>query len=1086
MAQKKRHKKSELDAFLEMAKGVTEAASISAKWLHISKFISHSFEAVLVAAFRRDEAGTTTLEHWRAPNGLTVATIPKDDIAGIVDTTIEKGSAVSRLLHTPEPLRIICLPARCLDRETIVMMVGHRQTKAIPKHPAGVYEAVAGFIGNTLIREESQKQLRRYHRKLEQLVEERAGELTDTLERMKKEIEEREETEQKLKESYERYEAIFDAAQEGIIIHDKDTGAILNVNKRFCEMTGYGPEEVNSIDLNDISSGEGQYTGEEAMRWVMKAAAGEPQFLEWHARNKAGVPFWIEMHIQSVQIGDREYLVSIGRDITKRKAAEKELKESRRALQTLMGNLPGMAYRCRNDRSWTMEFISEGCIPLTGYRPEELIENKSIAYADLIHPEDQEYVWDSVQQALGKKQPFQLVYRITPQTGSDKWLWEKGRGVFSESGELEALEGFITDITERVEAEEELRKSEERLALALKATRDGLWDWNVKTGEVFFSPSYYTMLGYDPFELPPSYETWANLLHPDDREATEKHVGDALRLERPNFRVEFRLRTKSGDYRWILGRGEVVERNEEGRTVRMIGTHQDIDERKKAEAALHQEQARFSTVIEQSPLGISLIDEEGKNLYVNPKFTEIFGYRLDDVPTSQTWFDRAFPDETLRREVTAAWEEDFSTQTHDMIPFRTYAITCKDGSQKTIEFRGARLETGHRLVMYEDITARKQLEAQFQQAQKMEAIGTLAGGIAHDFNNLLMAIQGHVSMIMAGANPASPHYEDLSGIEEVVRSAVNLTRQLLGFARGGKYEPKPLDPNDLVSRSSEMFGRTKRELDVQRKLAEDVWAIVADEGQIEQVLLNLYVNAWQAMPDGGTVYLQTENVMLNEQFVNPFGTAPGNYVRISVADTGIGIDETVKARIFEPFFTTKDMGGGAGLGLAAAYGIIKNHKGIINVYSEKNKGAVFNIYLPASETPVMRERKMPEELRKGSGTVLLVDDEEMIINIGKRMLEQLGYNVLFARSGREAVELFREKGETIDMVLLDMIMPEMGGGMTFEQLKRIDPGVKVLLSSGYSADGRAAEILEQGCKGFIQKPFNLKQLSVKVREVLES
>jgi CheY-like chemotaxis protein len=260
-----------------------------------------------------------------------------------------------------------------------------------------------------------------------------------------------------------------------------------------------------------------------------------------------------------------------------------------------------------------------------------------------------------------------------------------------------------------------------------------------------------------------------------------------------------------------------------------------------------------------------------------------------------------------------------------------------------------------------------------------------------------------------------------------------------------------------------------------------------DRGQIEQALLNLYINAWQAMPEGGQLFLMTENTTLDESYTRPYKVAPGRYVKVTVADTGVGIERKDIGRIFEPFFTTKEMGRGIGLGLASVYGIVKGHGGHINVYSEKGQGTTFTFYLPAStRAAVSEEKPCAAEIRKGSETVLLVDDEEMILEVGRGLLEELGYTVITAGSGAEAVEVYRENLPAIGIVIMDMIMPGMGGSETYDRLKKVDPGVKVLLSSGYSINGQAAKILERGCDGFIQKPFNITQLSAKLREILDS
>ncbi|MFC1825633.1 response regulator, partial [Thermodesulfobacteriota bacterium] len=422
---------------------------------------------------------------------------------------------------------------------------------------------------------------------------------------------------------------------------------------------------------------------------------------------------------------------------------------------------------------------------------------------------------------------------------------------------------------------------------------------------------------------------------------------------------------------------------------------------------------------------------------------------------------------------------------HDTYSFR---INNRDGVELWVELSTVLISWEGQpatLNFLRDITPQKKIENQLLQAQKMEAIGTLAGGIAHDFNNLLMGIQGNASLMMLEMETNHPYHGRLKGIEQYVQHGAELTKQLLGFARGGKYEVKPTNLNEIIDKSSEMFVRTKKEIKVHKKYKKALWTVEVDQGQIEQVLLNLYVNAWQAMPAGGELYIETKNAVLDNFEVEPFGVKPGKYVTISVTDTGVGMDEEIRARIFDPFFTTKEMGRGTGLGLASAYGIIKSHNGFINVSSKKDQGASFTIHIPASRKDIKTQVEPSEEIIKGSGKVLLVDDEVMIIDVGKQMLDSIGYHTLVAKSGKEALEIYQQNQGNIDIVILDMIMPEMSGGETYDMLKQMDPDIKVLLSSGYSHDGQADEILERGCDGFIQKPFNLKGLSKKLREILD-
>jgi CheY-like chemotaxis protein len=317
-----------------------------------------------------------------------------------------------------------------------------------------------------------------------------------------------------------------------------------------------------------------------------------------------------------------------------------------------------------------------------------------------------------------------------------------------------------------------------------------------------------------------------------------------------------------------------------------------------------------------------------------------------------------------------------------------------------------------------------------------------------------------------------------------VESGSRLTAQLLGYARKGRYEIRPLDLNLLVRDACETFNRTKKEIRIQQRFDKHLATIEADTGQIEQVLMNLLVNAADAMRGGGTITIRTSNTTHEEMNGKLFNPKPGKYVLLAVGDTGIGMDEKTKERIFEPFFTTKEMGRGTGLGLASTYGIIKGHGGFIDVESQPGQGTTFFIYLPASTKKVPKSHRGSEKVLKGQETVLLIDDEDMVLEIGRALLETMGYRVITAKDGEEALSLYERQGSEIDLVLLDVVMPGLGGGEVFDRLKIINPEMKCLLLSGYSIDGEASEIMKRGCDGFIQKPFKLKDLSKSIREIL--
>lgn len=497
-----------------------------------------------------------------------------------------------------------------------------------------------------------------------------------------------------------------------------------------------------------------------------------------------------------------------------------------------------------------------------------------------------------------------------------------------------------------------------------------------------------------------------------------------------------------------------------------------------------EEQAQLVTAVEHTAESIIVTDPTGIIEYVNPAFEKITGYSrhevmganielLDSGQHSKSFFSTII--DTLQR--GEIWQGRVMNKRKDHSLYETEATVSP--------IRNKAGSITNYVSVQRDVSHEVRLERQLRQAQKMEAIGTLAGGIAHDFNNLLMGIQGNISLSLLDIEPKSPLVNNLKKIEQYVHNGVDLTKQLLGFARGGKYEISLLNLNELIKEQNLMFGRTNKDIIFKKEAKSDLWSVEADRGQIEQVLMNLYLNALQAMPSSGTLTTRTGNVTIDQDQYSPYYVKAGNYVKITIADTGIGMDEETQQRIFDPFFTTKEMGRGTGLGLASVYGIVKNHEGFINVFSKKGQGTKFEIYLPASGKAVPTFKKASEKFVEGQETILLVDDEDMIIDVGTRMLKKLGYKVFIARDGQEAIGIFKKHPEEIDLIVLDMIMPKMGGGETYDRIKKIKPDVKVLLSSGFSINGQASEILNRGCNGFIQKPFNLQNLSQNLRAILE-
>lgn len=529
-------------------------------------------------------------------------------------------------------------------------------------------------------------------------------------------------------------------------------------------------------------------------------------------------------------------------------------------------------------------------------------------------------------------------------------------------------------------------------------------------------------------------------------------------------------------------------KNLEGQVDGVVEHIREITESKRAEEALRHSEARYRELIQNANSIILRRDIEGKITFFNEFAQRFFGYTEDEligknvVGTIVPEKDRAgrdlaamIKDIGLNPAKYAANENENMRKNGERVCVSWTNKAIKDKNRNVLEI----------LCVGNDITERKQLEGQLRHALKMESIGTLAGGIAHDFNNLLMAILGNTSLMLLNADPGDPNYKRLKTIEKQIESGSKLTSQLLGYARKGKYELKHIDLNHLVKDSSEVFGRTRKDVSIKLELSPDLLSIKADGNQIEQILWNLHVNASDAMPEGGNFTIKTFNTNHIEMGNKLYIPKPGKYVLLTVSDTGIGMDKKIQERIFDPFFTTKEMGRGTGLGLASTYGIIKGHAGYIDVESRKGEGTTFSIYLPASEKIVKNVVNFPEMVVKGTETVLLVDDEEAVLDVGRDLLEAMGYRVLSARDGREAIEVYKKNKEKIDIVILDMVMPDMSGGTVYDELKEINSDIKTLLSSGYSIDGHASEILRRGCNGFIQKPFSITELSMKIKEIIE-
>jgi len=640
-------------------------------------------------------------------------------------------------------------------------------------------------------------------------------------------------------------------------------------------------------------------------------------------------------------------------------------------------------------------------------------------------------------------------------------------------GKLIGIVEDFKDISERKEAEEALRESEERLKIILDS---------IQTGVVVIDPETHTIIDVNPVA-----EKMIGV--PKDQvvnKVCHKYICPAEKGKCPitdlgqTFDRSERVLTKAD--------GTSIPILKTVGTVMLAGRKHllesflDITEHKQAEDAVRASEEKYRSLVESTDDSVYLVDSSCTYLFMNQRHLSRFNVPHDKV-IGRTYGEFHSEEETQAfakkvEEVIetgrSLWHEYRSERDGGYFLRSISPVKGRDGVITAVT------------VISKDITERRRLEAQLQHAQRMEAIGTLAGGIAHNFNNLLMGVRGHLSLMSLDADRGGAVRERLKKMEKLVESGTQLTSHLLGYAREGKYEVKTINLNKIVAETSDTFGMTKKQIKVHREFAQDLFGIQADHGQIEQVLWNLFVNAADAMPDGGDLFISTANATHEDMKSRLYVPKPGRYVALTVTDTGHGMDRKTLRRAFDPFYTTKGIGRGTGLGLSSVYGIVKSHGGYLDVESKPGSGTTFRVYFPATEAEVHEVARTTIELVRGTGTVLLVDDEEPVLEVGKELLEAMGYRVLAAKDGNEAVEIYGKNIGEIDIVVLDMIIPGMGGGEVYERLKETDPNVKVLLSSGYAIDGEATKIMQRGCNGFIQKPFHMKELSDKINEIINN
>ncbi|MEQ8188538.1 MAG: PAS domain-containing protein [Candidatus Eremiobacterota bacterium] len=758
-----------------------------------------------------------------------------------------------------------------------------------------------------------------------------------------------------------------------------------------------------------------------------------------------------------------------------------------------MSNLPGMAYRCKNDQCWTMEFVSEGCFHLTGYEPSDLIDNKRLSYNDIVHHDDRNNIWQQIQLSVAEKKPFELVYRIITAKNEEKWVWEKGQGVFSDTGDLVALEGFITDITESKKGEGRLRESEYSYRTLAQNLPGIVYRVFLREGHKmkFFNDMLLPVTGFKQEEITEGDVcSIYHLIDEEDRQNVIKTVEKAV-LDNSPFQLEYRFNCKDGHHRYFFERGRPVC-GKDGLPLYIDGVIFDVTEQKMSEHALKESESRNRALLAAIPDIMFIYDRNGIfldyhasdmcTLLVPPE--QFIGKNLKDILPSKI-------SETVMQLLNKALE----TGKGQAMEYSLFI----EGKEKYFESRIVPCDSEKVLSVVRDITEkkkaeeeRKKLEQQLQHAQKLESLGVLAGGIAHDFNNILTGILGYADLTLLDLSPLSPARDSVQQIVIAARRAADLTKQMLAYSGKGKFLIQPLQISNIVQEMSHLL-----EVSISKKcllkynFAKELPFIEGDATQLRQVIMNLIINASDAIGEySGVISLNTgimycDHAYLSESYINE-NLPEGYYVYLEVADTGCGMTRDIQNKIFDPFFTTKFTG--RGLGLAAVLGIVRSHHGCIKIYSEPGRGTNFRVIFPASNVDGKEIEKEKSEAKgwRGKGTILVVDDEKTVRTVAKAMLTKLGFTVLAADDGITGLEAFKNNINDIGAVLLDMTMPRMNGEETFHELRRLRQDVQVILSSGYNEQEAISRFPGQGLAGFIQKPYRVDELVKVLRKVFKS
>ncbi len=895
--------------------------------------------------------------------------------------------------------------------------------------------------------------------------------------------------EEVLRDNERRFLELFRQHPLPMYITDVESLRFLSVNDAAVAQYGLTQEEFARMSLADLRPAH------EVARlhdFLPNHSAELRTVGLWQHQRRDGQPLTVDVSSHRMQFNGRTAMLTLAVDVTDRLAAERELRESADAQSRLTGALKleqerlVAAQSVAKVGSWDFNATSmKGTWSAETYRiygqpPRDDV----LSFSDMlswIHPDERDGAALAIRTSMASAATFgERRHRIITPDGQIKFVDEHWRIERNASGTATRVHGTVQDITEREKILDALQLSEQRFRLVVEAAHVAIWDWDLRSGHVWWNDGFEAVFGQRDAVREGVHDWWTAGLHPDDSERVVGTLNDALRDGAMDWSCDYRFRRADAAYAFVRDHAHIV-RNEAGHPLRMIGGATDLTAQQTAETRLREQAA----LLDAAHDAILLKDLDDRIVYWNKGAERSFGWTAHEaigrIAADLFCVDKkAYAIGFAALKEHGQWEGDLIKRT-------------RDGRDRNVEVRwtivrGDQGEARAVLAITLDVTERKRLESQFLRAQRLESIGTLAGGIAHDLNNVLAPIMMSIELLRIGQRDPET-LETLSTIEAAAQRGADMVKQVLTFARGVDGERHPVDPSrivrDVVKIARETF---PKDVSVRMRSMPSLWMVPADSTQLHQVIMNLAVNARDAMPSGGTLEMTLANTTLDETYaaMHP-DTKPGPHVSITVVDSGVGIPTEVQDRLFEPFFTTKEQGKGTGLGLSTVHTIVRTHGGSVTVYSEPGKGARFVVLLPAvagsSSASDIKHNEL--QLPRGNGElILVVDDEESIRTIVDKTLSRFGYEVLLASNGAEAVARYVEHRGRVAAVVTDMAMPVMDGPAMVVALHAIDPHALIIGSSGMLSHESQAHLVSAGVSHFVAKPYTAEALLTTLARIL--